>query len=137
VPYRRDPRFAGETKWNYWKLWNFALEGITSFSIAPLKAATYVGLLVAGSAFLFAFLILVKTLLFGDIIRGYPTIMVTLLFLGGTQLIAIGVLGEYVGRMFNETKNRPLYFIDEHRKAPAVPLRHTETAASLTTSEVC
>lgn len=137
VPYRRDPRFAGETKWNYWKLWNFALEGITSFSIAPLKAATYVGLLVAGSAFLFAFLILVKTLLFGDIIRGYPTIMVTLLFLGGTQLIAIGVLGEYVGRMFNETKNRPLYFIDEHRKAPAVPLRHTETAPSLTASEVC
>ena len=136
VPYRRDPRFAGETKWNYWKLWNFALEGITSFSIAPLKAATYVGLLVAGSAFLFAFVILTKTLLFGDIIRGYPTIMVTLLFLGGTQLIAIGVLGEYVGRMFNETKNRPLYFIAEHRKAPAGPIRRNDTDARLTTSEV-
>jgi polyisoprenyl-phosphate glycosyltransferase len=114
VPYRRDPRLAGETKWNYWKLWNFALEGITSFSIAPLKIATYVGLAIAVLAFLFAAWIIAKTLLFGDVVRGYPTIMVTILFLGGTQLVAIGILGEYVGRMFDETKGRPLYFINAY-----------------------
>lgn len=112
VPYRRDPRFAGETKWNYWKLWNFALEGITSFSIGPLKVATYLGIFVSLLAFIFAVLIIVKTLMWGDSVRGYPTIMVTMLFLGGIQLMAIGVLGEYVGRMFNETKNRPLYFLN-------------------------
>lgn len=112
LPYRRDPRFAGETKWNYWKLWNFALEGITAFSIAPLKIATYFGLLVAGLAFLFALWIIFKTLMLGEPVRGYPTIMVTMLFLGGAQLTAIGLLGEYIGRMFNETKNRPLYLVN-------------------------
>ena len=115
VPYRRDRRFAGETKWNYWKLWNFAITGITSFSIAPLRLSMYSGLAVAAVAFLYALWILVKTLAFGDAVRGYPTIMVTILFLGGVQLVAIGVLGEYLGRMFDETKNRPLYLVDEVR----------------------
>lgn len=109
VPYCRESRFAGKTKWNYWKLWNFAIEGFTSFTIAPLKVSTYFGLLVAGYAFIFAVWIIFKTLYFGEIIQGYPTIMVTVLFLGGTQLIAIGILGEYLGRMFNEVKRRPLY----------------------------
>ena len=122
VPYRRDARFAGETKWNYWKLWNFALEGITSFSIGPLKIATYVGVLVSVLAFLFAVWIIVKTLMWGDPARGYPTIMVTMLFLGGVQLMAIGVLGEYVGRMFNETKNRPLYLINAYAPGESLPL---------------
>ena len=112
VPYRRDPRFAGHTKWNYWRLWNFALEGITSFSIAPLKLATYVGLLTALGAFSYAAVVIYKTLAFGEPVRGYPSLMVVMLFLGGVQLISLGTIGEYLGRMFNETKRRPLYLIN-------------------------
>ncbi len=111
VMYRRDPRYAGETKWNYWKLWNFALEGITSFTTAPLKLATYSGLAIAIGAFLYAAVVIYKTLAFGDPVRGYPSLMVVVLFLGGVQLTSIGILGEYVGRMFSETKGRPLYFV--------------------------
>jgi glycosyltransferase involved in cell wall biosynthesis len=117
VYYRRDPRFAGKTKWNYWKLWNFALEGITSFSIAPLKIATYVGLMTAFGAFAYAALIIYKTLAYGEPVRGYPSLMVVVLFLGGVQLIGIGMLGEYLGRMFNETKRRPLYLINRYQPA--------------------
>ncbi len=111
VSYRRDPRFAGKTKWNYWKLWNFALEGITSFTIAPLKISTYLGLVTAFGAFLYALYVIAKTLIFGDPVKGYPSLIVIILFLGGIQLITIGVIGEYLGRMFNETKQRPLYFL--------------------------
>lgn len=114
VIYARDPRFAGETKWNYWKLWNFAIDGITSFSGAPLKVASYVGFLVAMCAFVFGAWIILKALLFGDPARGYPTIMVTVLFLGGVQLMALGVIGEYLGRLYVEVKQRPLYLIDEY-----------------------
>src|SRR5690606_32056479 len=124
IPYRRDPRFAGETKWNYWRLWNFALEGITSFSSVPLKLATYFGLTVALTAFLYGVWIIAKTLLFGEPVQGFPTLMVTILFLGGTQLIAIGILGEYIGRMFDESKSRPLYFLREYR-APSAGFRAT------------
>lgn len=113
IPYRRDPRFAGQTKWNYWKLWNFALEGVTSFSIAPLKVSTYVGLLTAFSAFCFALFIIYKTLVYGDSVKGYPSLVVIVLFLGGIQLTVMGIIGEYLGRMFNETKLRPLYFVNE------------------------
>lgn len=113
VDYQRDARFAGVTKWNYWKLWNFAIEGITSFSIAPLKVSTYVGLMVAGLAFLYALVVVYKTLMFGDSVQGYPSLMVVILFLGGVQLVGIGLLGEYLGRMFVETKYRPLYLLDE------------------------
>lgn len=115
VLYKRDPRFAGATKWNYWKLWNFAVEGITSFSTVPLRLATYSGIGIAVIAFVYAGWIFYKTLAYGDPVKGYPSLMVVLLFLGGGQLIGIGVLGEYLGRMFNETKNRPLYFLNEHR----------------------
>jgi glycosyltransferase involved in cell wall biosynthesis len=125
VPYRRDPRFAGETKWNYWKLWNFAIEGITSFSIAPLKIATYFGFTVAVFASIFAGWIIFKTLVFGETSQGYPTIMVTILFLGGAQLVAIGILGEYLGRMFNETKQRPLFFTNQY-----LPARRWENTPS-------
>jgi hypothetical protein len=111
VPYTRAPRFAGRTKWNYLGLWNFAVEGITSFTIAPLKAATYLGLVVAGWAFLYAVRIIAKTVVYGEPVRGYPSLMVVLLFLGGVQLMAIGILGEYLGRIFDETKRRPLYLI--------------------------
>ncbi|MGH7847294.1 MAG: glycosyltransferase family 2 protein [Candidatus Binatia bacterium] len=117
VPYRREPRRAGQTKWNYWRLWNFALEGITSFTIAPLKVASYVGVATAAAAFIFAARIIYKTLVYGDPVAGYPSLMVVILFLGGIQLITIGVIGEYLGRMFDETKGRPLYFLKEYTPA--------------------
>ncbi|XZG70662.1 glycosyltransferase family 2 protein [Chitinibacteraceae bacterium HSL-7] len=115
--YRRDPRAAGDTKFNYWKLWNFALEGITSFTLGPLKVATYLGMTVAALAFLYGAWIVAKTMIWGESVHGYPTIMVTMLFLGGVQLFFIGVLGEYLGRIFDETKGRPLYFAQGYRPA--------------------
>ena len=114
VVYHRDPRHAGETKWNYWKLWNFAIDGITSFSGAPLKLATYVGLLTSIVAFAFAIWVLGKALVFGDPVRGYPSLMVVVLFLGGVQLMALGVIGEYLGRLYVEAKQRPLYLVDSY-----------------------
>lgn len=119
VDYDRDPRHAGASKFDYWKLWNLAIEGITSFTIAPLKLATYVGLVVAIGAFVAIIVLVAKTLLFGEAVKGYPSLMTVILFLGGIQLIALGSLGEYVGRMFNETKGRPLYFVKQHRPAGA------------------
>lgn len=115
--YRRDPRLAGTTKWNYWKLWNLALEGLTSFSIAPLKIATYFGLAVAVLALIYAVVVVWKTLAYGEPVKGYPSLMVVVLFLGGAQLIAVGVLGEYIGRIFNEVKRRPLYLVNRWRRS--------------------
>lgn len=119
VLYDRDPRHAGHSKWNYWRLWNFAIEGITSFSNAPLKVATYVGLIAALFAFLFGLWVLGKALWFGDPVRGYPSLMVVVLFLGGLQLMALGVLGEYLGRLYVEAKKRPLYLVDEYHPPAA------------------
>lgn len=119
VPYRRSPRFGGVTKWNYGKLWNLAIEGITSFTILPLKLATYLGIFVALFSFIYAGVVIYKTLAFGDPVQGYPSLMVVILFLGGVQLSAIGIIGEYLGRMFDETKGRPLYFIKELRISEA------------------
>lgn len=113
VEYRRDPRYAGETKWNYWKLWNFALEGITSFTEVPLKVASYVGGLIAFAAFCYGVYIIIDTILYGNPVAGYPSLIVTILFLGGIQLIFIGVLGEYLARAFSESKRRPLYFVNK------------------------
>lgn len=112
IYYRRDARVAGETKWNYWNLFNLAVEGITSFSIAPLKIATYAGLSVAFLSLLYAAVVIWKTLMYGDPVRGYPSLMVVVLFLGGVQLVSVGVLGEYIGRIFNEVKGRPLYLVN-------------------------
>ena len=109
--YERDPRFAGATKWSYWKLWNFSIEGITSFSIAPLKIASYVGLVTAIIAMIYGLYIVVITLTFGNPVPGYPSLLVIILFLGGIQLIFLGIIGEYLGRMFNEVKQRPLYLV--------------------------
>ena len=113
IPYERDPRFAGQTKWNYWRLWNFSLEGFTSFTIAPLKAASYLGVMFALAAFVYGLIIVAKTLLYGDPVAGYPSLMTVVLVLGGVQLIALGIIGEYLGRVFNETKQRPLYFLQD------------------------
>ena len=112
VPYRREPRLAGRSKFGFWKLWNFALDGITSFSTAPLRVATYIGLLTALVAFGFGVWTILKTLLWGEAVRGYPTLMAVILFLGGVQLIALGVIGEYLGRLYQEAKQRPLYLLD-------------------------
>lgn len=126
VPYKRQPRLAGETKWNYWRLWNFALEGITSFTIAPLKIATYFGLLTAGAAFLYGTYMTLKTLIFGNPVPGYPSLLVVILFLGGVQLVAIGLIGEYLGRMFDETKGRPLYLISGYEPSALARLAAEE-----------
>jgi glycosyltransferase involved in cell wall biosynthesis len=113
VPYCRAPRHAGVTKWNYWKLWNFALEGITSFSCLPLKVATYVGLASATGAFGYGAYIVLRTLILGNPVAGYPSLLTAVMFLGGLQLLSIGVIGEYLARMFDESKQRPLYFLKD------------------------
>ncbi|HJU38505.1 MAG TPA: glycosyltransferase family 2 protein [Tahibacter sp.] len=123
IVYDRDPRFAGDSKWNYWRLWNFALEGITSFSSFPLRVATYVGVFAAAIAFVFGLWVFAKALLFGDPVRGYPSLMVVVLFLGGVQLMALGVIGEYLGRTYVESKQRPLYLIDRHHPPQRPPSR--------------
>lgn len=112
IPYRREARLAGRSNFGLWRLWNFALEGITSFSTAPLRVATYFGLLTALFAFVFAAWIVVKAALYGDRVAGWPTMMVVILFLGGIQLIALGLIGEYLGRLYDESKQRPLYLVD-------------------------
>jgi glycosyltransferase involved in cell wall biosynthesis len=115
VPYHRDPRLAGQTKWNFFKLFNLAIEGITSFTATPLRFASVLGLLIAFLAFLVGVVIIYKTLRYGDPVQGYPSLMITVLFLGGVQLTAIGILGEYLGRVFHETKQRPLYHVKSFR----------------------
>jgi polyisoprenyl-phosphate glycosyltransferase len=112
VLYDRAPRNIGQTSWNYWSLWNFALEGITSFTVVPLKIATYLGLAVALLSIAFGTQVIVKTLLFGNPVAGYPSLLTVMLFLGGVQLMTLGVIGEYLGRIFNETKRRPLYLVE-------------------------
>lgn len=122
VEYERGPRAAGRSSWSYWRLWNFALEGLTSFSFVPLKLATYLGFLVAFGAFGYAVYRIVDTLLHGNPVKGYPSLMVVVLFLGGVQLVALGVIGEYVGRISDEVKQRPLYLVDEVCPAREEPL---------------
>lgn len=114
VLYDRAPRAAGRTKWNWWKLWNLSLEGITSFTVAPLKVATYLGLATAAIALVYGTVVVIQTLLFGNPVAGYPSLMTVMLFLGGVQLITLGIIGEYLGRVFNETKRRPLYLVERH-----------------------
>jgi glycosyltransferase involved in cell wall biosynthesis len=111
VTYRRAGRHAGRTSWTYWRLWNFALEGITSFSQVPLRIASYIGLAVALLSLLYALFLIIRTLIVGNPVSGYPSLMVAVLFLGGMQLIALGVIGEYTGRIYEETKRRPIYII--------------------------
>src|SRR5690606_22727296 len=112
LPYRRRPRMAGHSSFGLWQLWNFALEGITSFSTAPLRIATYLRLLTARVAFFAGIAIVAKTLMWGDSVAGWPTMMVVILLLGGVQLIALGTIGEYLGRLYGEAKQRPLYLVD-------------------------
>lgn len=111
VYYNREIRYAGKTKWNYWKLWQFAIDGITSFSYIPLQIATYFGFIVAFLSFIYALFIVLRTLFLGIELPGYASTITIILFLGGIQLICIGILGEYIGRIYNEVKQRPLYIV--------------------------
>ena len=113
VTYRRRPRTVGQTSFNYWKLWTFALDGITSASTVPLRIWSYLGGVVALLALAFAVGIIIRTTLFGVSVPGYASLMTTVLFLGGLQLLSLGVLGEYVGRIMVEVKHRPLYVVRE------------------------
>jgi len=117
VVYDRAPRYAGTTKWNYWKLWNFALDGITSFTTIPLRVATYVGFLLALLSGMYSIFIIMLTFLQGRAAPGYPSLMVVVLFLGGMQLLTLGILGEYIGRIFNEVKQRPIYLVQDFQVA--------------------
>ncbi len=112
VIYDRAPRHLGSTSWSYWRLWNFALEGITSHTLLPLRLASYLGLVVAALAIVYIVEIVIRTLLFGNPVAGYPSLMAAVLFFGGVQLLTLGTIGEYLGRIFNETKYRPLYFTE-------------------------
>lgn len=116
VEYARAERVAGNTKFNGWKLWNLALEGITSFSTFPLRMWTYIGLAVAGASFFYGAWMVIDTIAFGNPVRGYPSLLVSVLFLGGVQLIGIGVLGEYIGRIYIESKGRPRYILKRMKK---------------------
>ncbi|MDM2930681.1 glycosyltransferase family 2 protein [Citrobacter sp. Cm046] len=111
VEYARAERVAGDSKFNGWKLWNLALEGITSFSTFPLRMWTYIGLFVAGISFGYGAWMVIDKIFFGNSVPGYPSLLVAILFLGGIQLIGIGVLGEYIGRIYVETKRRPKYIL--------------------------
>ena len=111
VEYSRAERAVGRTKFRYWKLWTLALDGITSASTMPLRIWSYIGVVIAFFTLLYAVYVVVKTILFGSDVAGYPSLMVAILFFGGLQLISLGVLGEYVGRILIETKRRPLYVV--------------------------
>ncbi|WP_195431060.1 glycosyltransferase family 2 protein [Morganella morganii] len=115
VEYTRAERSAGESKFNGWKLWNLALEGITSFSTFPLRMWTYIGLFVAALSFVYGGWMIVDKLIWGNPVPGYPSLLVSILFLGGIQLIGIGVLGEYIGRIYTESKKRPKYLLKGNR----------------------
>ncbi|HKS13193.1 MAG TPA: glycosyltransferase family 2 protein [Pseudomonas sp.] len=111
IEFNRAPRVAGSSKFNLWRLWNLALDGITSFSTVPLRLWSYIGGLVSLFALGFAVYMVIDKLLFGTDVPGYPSLMTAILFLGGVQLIGIGILGEYVGRIYQETKHRPRYVV--------------------------
>ncbi len=129
VIYDREQRHAGESSWSYWRLWNLALEGITSHTVLPLKLATYTGLLVSGLSVIYIVQLIIRTLMYGNPVSGYPSLMAVVLFLGGIQMMTLGIIGEYLGRIFNETKSRPLYIVE--RLSPARILREPRLPTSV------
>lgn len=114
IEFETQDRIAGNSSWSFKSLFNLAIEGITSFTIMPLKIATFIGVLTSLIAFVYLIFVLLKTLIWGEVVQGYPTLMVIILFLGGVQLLSLGIIGEYLGRIFNETKNRPTYIAREY-----------------------
>ena len=116
ILFDRPPRAAGKTKWNYWKLFNLAIDGITSFTTAPLRVAAFVGCFFAFIAAIYLIFIVLRTLLYGEDVPGYPSLISLILFIGGVQFTFMGILGEYVGRIYNESKGRPPYIVGESTK---------------------
>ena len=116
IEFEQGDRVAGQTSWNYLGLFNLAIEGITSFTIAPLRLSTMIGIIVSLIAFIYMCVIIAKTLIRGEDVQGFPTLMVVILFLGGVQLLSLGIIGEYLGRIFHETKNRPVYVVKEYKR---------------------
>lgn len=116
IEFEQGDRVAGQTSWNYLSLFNLAIEGITSFTIAPLRLSTMIGIIVSLIAFIYMCVIIAKTLIWGEDVQGFPTLMVVILFLGGVQLLSLGIIGEYLGRIFHETKNRPVYVVKEYKR---------------------
>jgi glycosyltransferase involved in cell wall biosynthesis len=115
ILYERDPRIGGQTKWNYFKLTGLAVKGLTSFSITPLRIVSVMGFIVSLCAFIYLIVVLVKSAVWDDPVSGYPSLMSVILFLGGIQLLALGVIGEYIGIIYSETKKRPIYYVNEYR----------------------
>ena len=113
IPFEVQPRAAGTTTWNYFALFNLAMKGMTSFTTAPLRLMTLLGITVSTAAMIYMMFVMAMALIYGDPVAGYPTLMTVLLFLGGTQLLALGIIGEYLGQIFHETKHRPIYLVDE------------------------
>ncbi len=113
IYFNRPNRKRGATSWNYWRLWQFALDGIASFSTVPLKIWTYIGSVISLFAILYAVYLVIRTILFGADVPGYASIMTAILFIGGIQLIGIGILGEYIARIYNESKHRPIYVLKD------------------------
>lgn len=114
ITYEQLERQNGETKWSFAQLLNLAINGLTSYTVAPLRISTFLGIFVSMLAFIFLIYILIRTWIYGDPVAGFPTMMVTVLFLGGVQLISLGIIGEYLGKVFNETKGRPVYFVETY-----------------------
>lgn len=113
IEYDRAPRAAGKTKFNYFRLFNLAIDGLTSFTTTPLRFAGILGGIVSIVAFLYLIFVIIKNIIYGPDVSGYPSTMATILFLGGVQLMSLGVIGEYIGKIFNETKNRPTYLVGD------------------------
>ena len=114
IYYERNPRIAGKTKWNYLKLFDLAIKGFTSFSILPLRFVSFLGCIVSVIAFIYLAVVVIKALLYGDPVAGYPSLMAVQLFLGGSIMLALGIIGEYLGIVYNETKKRPIYYVNEY-----------------------
>lgn len=115
ILFEQGDRVAGQTSWNYFGLFNLAIEGITSFTVTPLRLSTMIGIIVSLIAFIYMCIIIAKTIIWGEDVQGFPTLMVVILFLGGVQLLSLGIIGEYLGRIFHETKNRPVYVVKEYQ----------------------
>lgn len=113
IPFEVQPRAAGTTTWNFLALFNLAMKGMTSFTTAPLRLMTFLGIMISCAAMLYMFFVLTMALIYGDPVAGYPTLITVMLFLGGAQLLSLGIIGEYLGQIFHESKHRPIYLIDE------------------------
>ena len=120
IPYQPESRAAGQSKWNYFKLVNLAIEGITSFTIVPLRIASLLGCILASTAMIYMLSIIIRTLIYGGDVPGYPSLICTILFIGGVQILFLGIIGEYLGRIFNESKHRPLYLLKEQDGKPVI-----------------